>query len=565
MSSGKKSEILEDLERRLVAFSGKEFLLTPINMVPNGPPHLGHISGPLLRMDIVRRHLKRLGATVHFITTTDVHETHVEVKAREQNRTNEEVANDYHDQIHQDLSGIDIEYDDLINPLDPKWAGLYQAINDHLFEIIAANGHSSLRIERLPFREDTSELVLGGWLAGTCPNCGSELVSFFCEQCGNQSTASELVNPHHRLENIALKWREEKSLFLDLPEDISILDQLKSMKIRFDFLQIAQRFIEGNGQRFRLSLPGKWGATLSDDGLTSPSVSFSYSTAIVAAQILSGEAYKQLTGKDTNPFVRDSNITIVSSFGIDNAVPMLVGVVGVGLAQEEFRPADRYLVNYFYTLNGEKFSTNRQHAIWASDICLRTSLSTDLFRAHMVRRNPEFELSDFDLDDFERESNRFLNACQNVLLKVEQSLQTSLGAEADMPDDIGVAFHKALRRQTDALDLDDFHLSGALNPIQSWIEAMPAMGVETAHRAYWLAKCLAFLAEPVMPKFGQWLWSQLTSQEVMDGATFLECASVARLDLTGNPLGEEVTRERLARCLPGSLATAVNHGRDSHR
>ena len=45
MSSGKKSEILEDLERRLVAFSGKGILLTPINMVPNGPPHLGISAG----------------------------------------------------------------------------------------------------------------------------------------------------------------------------------------------------------------------------------------------------------------------------------------------------------------------------------------------------------------------------------------------------------------------------------------------------------------------------------------------------------------------------------------
>ncbi|NIR28481.1 MAG: class I tRNA ligase family protein, partial [Gammaproteobacteria bacterium] len=47
----------------------------------NGRAHLGHIAGPLLKMDVLRRHLERAGAEVRMISMSDAHEAHVLIKA----------------------------------------------------------------------------------------------------------------------------------------------------------------------------------------------------------------------------------------------------------------------------------------------------------------------------------------------------------------------------------------------------------------------------------------------------------------------------------------------------
>ncbi|NIR28480.1 MAG: methionine--tRNA ligase, partial [Gammaproteobacteria bacterium] len=64
---------------------------------------------------------------------------------------------------------------------------------------------------------------------------------------------------------------------------------------------------------------------------------------------------RQITGAPANPFAVDSDVTCVLSFGIDNAVPFLVGAVGCALGQDVYKPVDRFLVNYFYDLEDSKF------------------------------------------------------------------------------------------------------------------------------------------------------------------------------------------------------------------
>src|ERR1051326_8732998 len=113
----------------LRALRDRKFFLTPVCLVPNGRAHLGHIAGPLLKMDVLRRHLMRGGAHVKMISLSDVHEAHVLIKAYLEGTAPEAIANGYHKQIVRDVSALGIEYDDLINPLDDDWADIYRTIN----------------------------------------------------------------------------------------------------------------------------------------------------------------------------------------------------------------------------------------------------------------------------------------------------------------------------------------------------------------------------------------------------------------------------------------------------
>lgn len=51
------ADLLADVDR-----AGQARFLTPVCLVPNGGAHLGHVAGPLLRMDVLRRILRWSGA-----------------------------------------------------------------------------------------------------------------------------------------------------------------------------------------------------------------------------------------------------------------------------------------------------------------------------------------------------------------------------------------------------------------------------------------------------------------------------------------------------------------------
>lgn len=543
-----------DLEALLTSQTGRKYCLTPINMVPNGPPHLGHVSGPLLRMDVLRRYLLRQNGAATFVTTTDVHETHIVVKAKELGLTPTETANKFHDNISESLASLDISYDTLINPLDPKWGQIYSSVTAELMDAMAASGTSKVMSEKLPVRADDGSYVLGGWLAGNCPNCGAGLVSFFCEDCGNQTTPSKLLDPKHRIDDVTLEWKDDKSLFFELPTETALTKQLDRMGIRRDFREIADQYLERNGPVFRLSLPDAWGEPCEFDGLPDGHVTFSYSSALAAAQILSGECYKELNETDVNPFSVDSDVTIISSFGIDNAVPMLIGVLGVGVAQSKFRPPDYYLPNYFYTLAGDKFSTNRKHAIWAADICEKSEMSTDLFRAYMVRANPEYELSDFDIDDFLVTSNALIKMTAAAVTVARTSFEMDSFVPAPIPVDVACRLAKYLERQAMAMDVEDFSLLDMLSPIEAWLKSQPALCGTSPNASYWWAKSFALLCWPVMPKLGQWLWNQLGHLGAPNGVDFAVTLVLA-CDGSPIPLGAQIDRVALNAVLPASLNT----------
>src|SRR3954463_9523768 len=95
----------------LRALRGRKFFLTPVCLVPNGRAHLGHVAGPLLKMDVLRRHLRRAGADVRMISLSDVHEAHVLIKAWLERTTPAAIANRFHGLIADDLAALDIAYD----------------------------------------------------------------------------------------------------------------------------------------------------------------------------------------------------------------------------------------------------------------------------------------------------------------------------------------------------------------------------------------------------------------------------------------------------------------------
>ena len=85
----------------------------------------------------------------------------------------------------------------------------------------------------------------------------------------------------------------------------------------------------------------------------------------------------------------DSRVGPIQCFGFDNAYFHALLFPAAYLATGEAMPlATAYVVNEFYRLEGEKFSTSRGYAIWGSDF-LR-EVPSDALRFHLCLTGPEY-------------------------------------------------------------------------------------------------------------------------------------------------------------------------------
>jgi methionyl-tRNA synthetase len=550
---------------RELSLRGRKFFLTPVCLVPNGRAHLGHIAGPLLKMDVLRRHLERAGAEACMIAMSDVHEAHVLIKAYVEGSSPEEVANRFHGQIVQDLAALDIAYDDLLNPLDPAWSETYETINRNFLDGILRNGNATVRSEPMPilaesngaglngqrWRPRVGDPIVSGWLKGRCPHCEQALVGFFCESCGGHFSPSQMLDPNPAHFPGKLRFEERKSLFLELRQGPSaILEHLTRIRVRSDFIEIAERYLRANGASIRLTVPSPWGIAIDDPEISAGQVIFSYSALLIGCHFVAGERYRQLTRAELNPFSVDSDVTCVLSFGIDNTVPFLVGAVGCALGQDTYKPVDHFLVNYFYDLDGSKFSTSRGHVIWGGDIVTLGNAEVDLARAYLCRRNPEFGKENFRADEFLRFHNE-LGA--RLTAGIATAYRAAAGAAAH--DEAALRYlDLELRTQSAFLDPDTFDLGGSFSSIERWLERAPAFTATPGAAVTWLTG-LSLLAYPILPNVARAVWSLLGLDGEPSLDRLVQDPTPRRIPEQGAPLPayRGLTRAELNACLPATL------------
>jgi len=351
-------------------------------------------------MDILARHLRRFGHRVLLISGSDVHESFVLLKAHQTSETPEHICAHFHRLIHTDLKALDIVCDAFINPLGGrKWSALYRSCNLGLVRRLISQGATAIRREKFLYASAQERYIAGCWLLGTCPQCGSEAGSFFCEECGAHFRPECIREPHPRLEAGPLAWREVKCLYLQISNTQRLFASMAEMGVPEAFQQIARQYIAMQGTEIRLTQPSHWGISWQVPGEAVPQVIFTY-TALLAYALTCGEIHGRLVGTGINAFHPDSGVTTLASFGIDNAVPFLIGCLGGALEHGAIKPFDYFLINYFYHLEGAKFSTSRGHAIWAGDIAASPSIGSDAVRGYLAKTNPEDHRENFDLQDF---------------------------------------------------------------------------------------------------------------------------------------------------------------------
>jgi methionyl-tRNA synthetase len=480
----------------------RKHLLIPIAPTANGRLHLGHIGGPILKMDVLARHLARRGDQVRLVGGTDPYDSFVPLRAEADGLSPQEVVAYWHGRIERDLRAVGIAPDCFADLLTEPWGPVYREVQLAVMRDLTEHGLVITRRDKFLYSPVSGEYVTGGWLLGSCPGCGSATAGYFCEQCAMHFPPERVIEPRSRRDIGPLEWREVPCLHLRLRAAEQLRHRLAEMGVPAGFRQVIDSHLAASGPLLRLTHPGSWGVPWPVPGSPDRQVIFTYCVGGLGFWLACAHIAGEIDPAFADALHTDSAVRSVASFGFDNTVPFLLGGVGMAMELPALKPVDHVLLNHFMNLDGSKFSTSRGHVIWGSDLVSEPGVDSDSVRAYLTSLPAEREVTNFSRQEFRLFRMRVLDGSWAAGVRSAwPDRATSVQAP---PGRLVARLDELLARQENALDPADHHPAALLDTLHAWIADQS--GVTSA---YWWLKGFALLAEPVLPAHSARLWQLL--------------------------------------------------------
>ncbi|KAI8902889.1 tRNA synthetases class I (M)-domain-containing protein [Globomyces pollinis-pini] len=220
----KKVTIKLDHHERIILPKKKErnVLITSALPYCNNIPHLGNIIGCVLSADVYARYCRLRGYNTLYVCGTDEYGTTTEVKALEEGLSCQALCDKY-TKLHKDTyDWFDIDFDHFGRTTTKEQTKIAQDIYRRLDE----NGHVFEDTTDQLYCETHKSFLADRFVEGTCPLCNfDDARGDQCDGCGKLLNATDLINPHCKLDNAVPVIRESNHLFLNLTEQQPTLEK----------------------------------------------------------------------------------------------------------------------------------------------------------------------------------------------------------------------------------------------------------------------------------------------------------------------------------------------------
>lgn len=515
------------VERVANELAGRPIFVFSTPPTPNGDLHLGHLSGPYLGADVYTRFQRMQGRQAYHITGSDDFQSYVIAKARQLDSEPQAVATRFAEEISATLAMMDV---DIHQFTTTSRAQGYAAGLKAFFARLTASGGVVRSREPAAFDPASGAYLYECDVSGQCPTCGASCGGNICEECGEPNLAFDLCKPVSKLSGQPPVVSELERHVLPLDDyKKPVLDNLRATRAAPRLQALAERVFARESLRIPVTHPQAWGIA-PDEPAGSGQVVWVWPE--MAYGFLHGiEALGRRCGQEWNALRPQDNWKIVHFFGYDNSFyhtvlyPALYHIAYPGWSADI-----DYHVNEFYLLNGLKFSTSRQHAIWGKEVL--NARSVDCVRYHLCFTRGEVERTNFDLAALARTKDHVLARWDDWLETLGDLIAQEHGGIAPDAGDWS-ADHRAFlveleRSRGDieaALSPDGFSLNRAAARLDGLVSA--ARRFATSHRclvgsaaaadrnrttvALELAAALllADAAAPLMPRFSRGLRAAL--------------------------------------------------------
>lgn len=406
-------------------------LVTSALPYANGSIHLGHLV-EYVQTDIYVRFLRSCGEDVLYVCADDTHGTPIEIKARAEGISPEELVERIGIEHRRDFADFGISFDHFDSTNSPEnraWAEL-------IFERLRKGGHIEKRGMELNYCETDQRFLPDRYVKGTCPKCGApDQYGDVCEKCGSTYAPTDLREPYCALCRRPPVRRTSEHYFFKLGA----------------FTEFLKEWSGGEGTLdpgIRNNLMGGWLGTGLNDwcvsrdgpyfGFPIPGEENKFFYVWLDAPIgYISSTERHLKERDPNAsaltyWAEDADTRIVHVIGKDivnfHALFWPAVLKGAGLK----RP-DRLQIHGMLTVNGEKMSKSRGTFIQARQYLdlLDPSYLRYFYAANL---GPSPEDIDLSLKEFRLKVNAELvnnlgNLCNRTLSILSGRLEGRLGAE----------------------------------------------------------------------------------------------------------------------------------------
>ncbi|RFU36349.1 methionine--tRNA ligase [Actinomadura logoneensis] len=394
-----------------------DFWLTATPPTPNGDLHVGHLAGPYVAVDVLRRFLVADGEQVLMTTGMDDHQSYVQVRGRLTDRTAVQVADSYGDRIETAWNTAGIGFDRVIRPrTSPGYTTFVQSFFKDLYD----QGAIVPRTRPLPYCRTCDKWAYEAYVVGSCPHCGQRSNGNACEPCGRPNDCADLGDPRCVVCGSETVLRDQTRLYLPLAPHTGRLSRYWANTPMPPHLRaLCEAMLADGLPEIAVSHPADWGVPVTVPGFTDQRI-------YVWFEMGPGYLWQ------ADPAKGRPEHGPVQFFGFDNGYfhAVLFPALFMAWGVDEALPRS-FVVNEFYRLDGEKFSTSRQHAVWALDAL--GEHGSDTLRFHVLRDRPNGRQTSLNPGDLDRTARHLDDVWNGWLRRLVAAVQRE--CESVVPQD----------------------------------------------------------------------------------------------------------------------------------
>ena len=399
----------------LCGMSKANYTVTAALPYANGPLHLGHVAGVYLPADIFVRFLRMNGHDVAFICGSDEHGAAITLRAKKEGLSPKDIVDKYDGIIRQAFSDFNISFD----IFHRTSSALHHQTSADFFKRLYDQGQFTEEVSEQYFDEEFQQFLADRYITGTCPKCQSAgAYGDQCEKCGSDLSPTDLIKPISTLSGKTPVLRTTSHWYLPMNQHETwlkewiqegVLDgeqQHNPKEWRNQVIGQCMSWINGGLRPRAMTRDLDWGVKVPLPGADGK-VLYVWLDAPIG-YISATKQWALDNGKDWEQYWLKSKAKdrkLVHFIGKDNIVfhaiifPILLKNHG------DFILPDNVPAYEFLNLEGDKFSTSRNWAVWLHEYIAAYPDKIDELKYVLSAIAPETKDAEFTWKEFQTRVN----------------------------------------------------------------------------------------------------------------------------------------------------------------
>ena len=391
--------------------SKNKYTVTAALPYANGPLHLGHIAGVYLPSDIFVRFLRMNHHDVAFICGSDEHGAAITLRAKKDGTTPQEIVDKYNGIISKAFQDFGISFD-IFHRTSEK---IHHETAQDFFKVLEEKGHFTKETTEQYYDEEHDQFLADRYITGTCPNCKNEnAYGDQCESCGSTLSPTDLINPKSTLSGKELVMRETSHWYLPMERHEEWLtqwiregklngeDQHDPKKWRNQVTGQCMSWIDSGLRSRAMTRDLEWGVKVPVEGADGK-VLYVWLDAPIG-YISATKQWALDNDKDWKDYWTGDR-KLVHFIGKDNIVFHAIIFPILLKAHEGLILPDNVPAYEFLNLEGDKFSTSRNWAVWLHEYIETYPDKIDELKYVLTSIAPETKDSEFTWKEYQTRIN----------------------------------------------------------------------------------------------------------------------------------------------------------------